>query len=138
MSVTIGLALTKDNILTSNQRLHWADENRRTRCIRDMALVWSRYHRPAKMHAATCDVVVAWSPLKRVRDAHNIQPSAKAAIDGICGDYGLLPGDDDRYLKAVTFTAADEATSLPGVVAFLSLTFTPVEPADTRGGSDGT
>ena len=134
MTATIGLALSKANILTSNQRLHWADKARRTQTIRDMAHVWARHERPAKMQAATLEVVVAWPPLKRVRDAHNIQPSAKAAIDG-CMDYGLLPGDDDRYLKAVTFTAADRPATLPGVAAYMTLIFTPVEPALTHGGT---
>ena len=127
-TATINIALTKDTLLTSNMRPHWADKNRRTQAIRDMALVWARHLRPAKMQAATLEVVVAYGPLKRIRDAHNVQPSAKAAIDGIVGDYGLLPGDDDRYLKAVTFTAANEATDLPGVAAYLTLTFTEVSP----------
>lgn len=125
MTATIGLALTKATILTSNQRLNHWEKARRTRAIRDMALVWSRYERPAKMQAATLEVVVAWPPLKRIRDAHNIQPSLKAAVDG-CMDYGLLPGDDDRYLKAVTFTAADRPTTLPGVAAYMTLIFTEV------------
>lgn len=135
MTAVINIALTKDNILSSNQRLNHWEKARRTRAIRDMALVWARYLKPAKMQAATLDVVVAYSPLKRIRDAHNVQPSVKAAIDGICGDYGLLPGDDDRHLKAVTFTAADEPTTLPGVACYITLTFTPVEPALTPGGT---
>lgn len=126
MTATVGIVLTKDNILSSNQRLNHFDKARRTRAIREMALVWSRYERPAKMQAATLEVVVSWPPLKRTRDAHNLQPSAKAAIDGVVGDYGLLPGDDDRYLKAVTFTAAAEACTLPGVAAHMALIFTEV------------
>lgn len=126
MTAVINLALSKDTLLTSNQRLNHWDKARRTRAIRDMALVWARHLHPAKMQAATLEVVVAYGPLKRIRDAHNVQPSAKAAIDGVVGDYGLLPGDDDRYLKAVTFTAADEPTTLPGVAAYLTLTFTEV------------
>ena len=128
MTAVINIALTKQNIITSNQRLNHFDKARRTRAIRDMALVWARHLKPEKMQAATLDVLVAYSPLKRIRDAHNVQPSAKAAIDGIVGDYGLLPGDDDRYLKAVTFTAADEPTALPGVAAYLTFTFTEVTP----------
>lgn len=128
MSVTIGIALTRDNLLSSNQRLNHFDKARRTRAIRDMALVWARHLRPEPMQAATLDVVVAYPPLKRTRDAHNLQPAAKAAIDGIVGDYGLLPGDDDQYLTRVTFFAADEATTLPGVACFMSLTFTEVTP----------
>ncbi len=126
MTATIPITLTKDSILTSNQRLHWAEKNRRTQAIRSMALAWSRYYRPAPMQAATLEVIVAWPPLKRIRDAHNIQPSAKAAIDGVVTDFGLLPGDDDQYLKAVTFTAADRPTTIPGVAAYMTLIFTEV------------
>lgn len=125
-TATISLALSKDTILSSNQRLNHFDKARRTRRIREMALVLARYERPAKMQAATLEVVVAWPKLKRVRDAHNIQPSLKAAVDGVVGDYGLLPGDDDRYLKSVTFKAADEVCKLPGVAAYLTLVFTEV------------
>jgi hypothetical protein len=126
VTVTIPIALSRDNLLTSNQRLNHFDKARRTRAIRDMALVWARHLHPAKMQAATLNVEVSWPPLKRTRDAHNLQPAAKAAIDGVVGDYGLLPGDDDRYLKAVTFTAADEACTLPGIACFIKLTFTEV------------
>jgi hypothetical protein len=51
----------------------------------------------------------------------------KAAIDGIVGDYGLLPSDSDLHLKAVTFTASEHRTTLPGVAAYLTLTFEEVE-----------
>jgi len=124
MTAVIGLAIQRDVLLTSNQRLHWADKARRTRVIRDMACVMALHHRPEKMRAATCDVEVRW-PDERQRDAHNLQPTVKAAIDGIVGDYGLLPSDSDRYLKAVTFTASEHRTTLPGVAAYLTLTFTP-------------
>ena len=128
MTITIGLALTRDNVLSSNQRLNHFDKARRTRAIRDMALVWARHLKPAPMQAATLEVVVAYPPLKRTRDAHNLQPAAKAAIDGIVGDYGLLPGDDDQYLRRVTFFAAEEATTLPGVACYMQLIFTEVTP----------
>ena len=125
MTASIILAITKDALLTSNQRLHWRPKADRTRAIRDMALVWCRYERPAKMQAATCAVEVKWGD-RRQRDAHNLQPSIKAAIDGIVGDYGLLPGDSDRYLKALSITASDEVHDTPGVACFLTLTFTEV------------
>jgi crossover junction endodeoxyribonuclease RusA len=127
MTAVIKLAITKDTLLTSNQRLHWRPKADRTRAIRDMALVWCRYERATKMQAATCAVEVKWGD-RRQRDAHNLQPSIKAAIDGIVGDYGLLPGDDDRYLKALTITASEDVHTTPGVACYLQLTFTEVTP----------
>jgi len=121
----ISLAISRDTLLTSNQRLHWRTKADRTRAIRDMAHVMARHYRPAKMPAATCAVEVKW-PDNRVRDAHNLQPTVKAALDGIIGDYGLLPSDSDQHLKAVTFTASDERTTLPGVAAYLTFTFEEV------------
>jgi len=126
MSAVINLAISRDTLLTSNQRLHWRTKADRTRAIRDMAHVMARHYRPAKMPAATCEVEVRWPALNRIRDAHNLQPTVKAALDGIIGDYGLLPSDSDQYLKAVTFTASDERTTLPGVAAYLTFTFEPV------------
>jgi hypothetical protein len=125
MTAVIHLAIMRDTLLTSNMRLHWRTKADRTRAIRDMAHVMARHTRPAKMQAATCVVEVQW-PDNRVRDAANLEPTAKAAIDGIVGDYGLLPSDSDRHLKAVTFTASDERTTLPGVAAYLTFTFEEV------------
>lgn len=125
VTAVISLAISRDTLLTSNQRLHWRTKADRTRAIRDMAHVMARHIRPAKMPAATCAVEVKW-PDNRTRDAHNLQPTVKAALDGIVGDYGLLPSDSDQHLKAVTFTASDQRTTLPGVAAFLTFTFKPV------------
>jgi len=125
VTAVISLAISRDVLLTSNMRPHWAEKARKTRAIRDMAHVWARHYRPAKMQSATCVVEVQW-PDNRHRDAANLEPTAKAAIDGIVGDYGLLPSDSDQHLKKVTFTASDERTTLPGVAAFLTFTFEPV------------
>jgi len=126
VTAVIHLAISRDVLLTSNMRPHWAEKARKTRAIRDMAHVWARHYRPAKMPAATCAVEVKW-PDNRVRDTHNLQPTVKAALDGIIGDYGLLPSDSDQHLKAVTFTASDQRTTLPGVAAYLTFRFTEVE-----------
>jgi crossover junction endodeoxyribonuclease RusA len=127
VTAVITLAINKDTLLTSNQRLHWRPKADRTKAIRDMALVWCRHTRPPKMQAATCAVEVKWSD-RRQRDAHNLQPTIKAAIDGIVGDYGLLPGDSDRYLKGLTITASEDVHSTPGVACYLTLTFSEATP----------
>jgi hypothetical protein len=124
MTAVLRLAISRDILLTSNDRIHWREKARRTRAIREMAHILAKHERPAKMPAATCEASVKWSFLKRIRDAHNLQPTVKAAIDGVVGDYGLLPSDSDRHLRALTFTSADETHSTPGVACFLTLTFT--------------
>lgn len=135
MTAVIHLALSRDVLLTSNDRWHWAEKARRTKAIREMALILARFERPTKMPAATCEATVTWSKLKRIRDAHNLQPSVKAAVDGVVGDYGLLPSDSDQHLKALTFTSADETHSTPGVACFLTLTFTPARASTTHRGT---
>ena len=126
MNAVISMAVSRDVVLTSNQRIHWATKARHTKVIRDMANIMALAARPPKMPAATCEVVVKWSNLKRIRDAHNLQPTVKAAIDGIVGDYGLLPTDSDQHLKALTFTSTDEVHSTPGVAVYLTFRFTEV------------
>lgn len=126
MNATIHLAISREVLLTSNQRKHWADKARNTRVIRDMAYVMALAQQPRSMPAATCEAIVKWSNLKRARDAHNLQPTVKAAIDGIVGDYGLLPSDSDEHLKALTFTSSDEVHTTPGVACYLTLRFTEV------------
>lgn len=126
MTTDITLAISRDVVLTSNQRKHWATKARHTKVIRDMAHVMAISVRPRKMPAATCEAVVKWSNLKRIRDAHNLQPTVKAAIDGIVGDYGLLPSDSDEHLKALTFTSSDEVHTSRGIACYLTLKFTEV------------
>lgn len=125
--VVIHLAISRDILLTSNQRLNRWEKARRTRAIRDMANVMCRYTRARLMQAATLEVVVKW-PDHRRRDAANLEPTGKAAIDG-CVDAGLLPDDSDKHLRKVSYSSSDERTTIPGVACTLTLTFTPIEGA---------
>jgi crossover junction endodeoxyribonuclease RusA len=121
---TIHLAISRDVLLTSNQRLHWAAKARRTKAIRDMAFVMCKHPKRPHLPAATLEVVAKWGN-RRARDAANIEPTAKAAIDG-CVDAGLLVDDSQRYLKKVSYVISDETHSVPGLACYLSLTFTEV------------
>jgi crossover junction endodeoxyribonuclease RusA len=126
MSTVVHLAISRDVLLTSNMRPHWATRARHTRAIRDMAWVLAKQAKVRTMHAATLEVVTKW-PDNRRRDAENIQPTAKAAIDG-CVDAGLLTDDSQRHLKKVSYSIADDTHSIPGVACFVTLTFTEVTP----------
>jgi hypothetical protein len=126
MSVTIHLAISRDVLLTSNTKAHWATKARHTKVIRDMAWIMAKHQRVQLMPAATLEVVTKW-PDHRVRDAENIAPTSKAAIDG-CVDAGLLTDDSSRYLTHVGYAIDDETHKTPGVACFMTLTFTPVTP----------
>lgn len=133
MSAVIHIAVSRENLLNSNDRIHWATKARATKALREMAFVMCQHHRPAKMTAATCDVTVTW-PDNRVRDALNLEPTIKACLDGIIGDakhpcsYQLLPSDSDRHLLKVSTSASPERTKTPGVAAYLTFTFSEVSP----------
>lgn len=126
MTVVIGIAISRDVLLTSNQRKHWAEKARHTRVIRDMAWVMAKSKRVQLMPAATLDVVTKWGN-RRVRDAENISPTVKAAIDG-CVSAGLLTDDSSRYLKKVSYAISDDTHNFDGVACFLELTFSEVTP----------
>lgn len=126
MNTTVTLAISRDVLLTSNQRKHWAEKARHTKVIRDMAWVLCMHPKRAHLPAATCDVVVTWGD-KRRRDAESIAPTAKAAIDG-CVDAGLLTDDSDRYLKKVSYSNAKETHKVSGLACYVTLTFTEVTP----------
>jgi hypothetical protein len=132
MTAVISLAISRENLLSSNMRIHWGAKARATRAIREMAFVMCQHARPARMPAATCEVVVTW-PDNRQRDALNLEPTIKAAIDGIIGDlksdrcsYMLLPSDSDQHLRKVSTSASPERIKTPGIAAYLTFTFTEV------------
>lgn len=124
MTAVIHLAISRDVLLTSNQRKHWAEKARHTRVIRDMAWILAKQAKVQTMHTATLEVVAKWGD-RRARDAENIAPTAKAAIDG-CIQAGLLTDDSSRFLKKVSYSIADDTHSIPGVACFLTLTFSEV------------
>ena len=128
--VKIHLCISRDVVLSSNVNLHWTERAKRVKVIRDMGIVMGRTVR-TKLHQATCEVEVTW-PDKRRRDAANLYPTCKAAIDGFI-DAELLLDDSDRYMKALTIKAAERTLRTPGVAAYLTFTFTPVQPANNGG-----
>lgn len=96
-SVTISLDVFAHEILTANQRLHWAEKARRTRVIRQRA----RYAKRGPEHyvpmgRARCVAYVTYRDRRR-RDSANVAPTLKACIDGVV-DSGLLPDDDNDHL----------------------------------------
>ena len=96
MTAEFTLEIPRHWLLTANQRGHW-----RRRAERTATLRWAARHAAVTtgaqpMNRARCTVLIHW-PDRRRRDAHNITPTIKAAIDGVV-DAGLLPDDDDTHL----------------------------------------
>ena len=96
-----GRPTSRQDWLTSNLRLNPHDYRRRVRAIRLLAALTARHETPI---TGLVDIrVTVCYPTRRHADAHNAQPAAKAAIDGLV-DAGLLAGDDERYVRDVTFS----------------------------------
>lgn len=80
--------------LTLNERLHWAERNRRTQEIREdvgwLVTMWRESRKPFAQARVTLTV---HPPDRRRRDLDNLSPTVKACIDGVV-DAGLLEDDD--------------------------------------------
>ncbi len=125
-NVSITVAVPAAEVLTSNQRLHWRVKAKKTSDIRRRAWrAWSNAGDP-RMERARCVAHLAY-PNNRKRDVSNLQPTIKAAIDGIVsgpsshkGRGGfLLPDDDDAHLIGPDLRHTDGDIT-PG---FLTITF---------------
>lgn len=92
---TIRIRLRMADTIGLNSREHWAPTAKKAKTIRLMGHLTARGRKP--MTRATLVARIGW-PDRRQRDAHNLMPTLKAAIDGIVGDAGLLPNDSDEYL----------------------------------------
>jgi hypothetical protein len=108
--------------LNANERLHWAAKSVRTAAWRGHAARMAVAAGLPKHQRAHITVTVSF-PDKRRRDVHNLFPTAKAIVDGLVADYGLLPGDDDRYLVGPDMRRGEKCAGLP----VFTVTITPLD-----------
>lgn len=86
--------------LTANQRLHWAEKARRTRDVRQ-AIGWRACTVPCPKGVRLM-VQLHYRPGdSRRRDAPNLWPTQKAAVDGLV-DAGLVPDDTAEWVQELT------------------------------------
>lgn len=93
-------------LLSLNQRLHWAEQNRRAQVLKKAAWVMALNAKIPHLDRVVITAEHQPPPDGRHRDGDNYAPSAKAATDGIVAA-GCLPGDDKRYV-AGTFCTIGE------------------------------
>lgn len=85
--------------LSENQRLHWAEKNRRVQSVKDAAHLMAVAGRLPK-GLERVGITLHWqATLRRRRDKDNPTPTLKAAIDGLVR-YGLVEDDDSEHVTA--------------------------------------
>ena len=88
--------------LTSNMRLHNRVRDDRIARLRTLAAVYARVQRLEPVTTTVNVLALVSYPTRAHADAHNAQPTVKAAIDGLV-DAGILAGDFGCYVHDVTF-----------------------------------
>lgn len=111
------------DLLTANQRLHWAEKSRRTRNLRAIARYAAHATAPI-LGPADLHVLIEW-PDRRRRDPDNWAPTVKALVDGLV-DAGILPDDDMQHRPTTTYAGGCDPTLRPRICR-ITLTLTPLE-----------
>jgi Holliday junction resolvase RusA-like endonuclease len=93
-------------LLSSNGRYHWSVRAAITHDIRKAAWACAKQAKIPPLKRAS--IIVEYQPplVKRKRDAENVQPSGKAAIDGIT-DALVFADDNSEYVVSVKYTIGE-------------------------------
>lgn len=105
-------------ILTANQSLHFHDRSDRVEALAAVVTRLVRAQRPPPFTGQVDVLVEYWSPPHRkadrhplssqeVKDAENIAPTSKAAIDALVRS-GVLVNDSRKWVRQVTYRIAAE------------------------------
>lgn len=102
------LPISRANLLTANDKPHWARRAALTKQLRRWGYLLGREGQGvARLHLTRARVEFEFTyPDRRRRDRSNLAPTVKALMDGMI-DAGLLPDDADRYLDGPHTVIAD-------------------------------
>ena len=102
------LPILRANLLTANDKHHWARKAALTKQLRLWGYLLAREGQgDARLHLTRARVEFEFAyPDRRRRDRHNLAPTVKALMDGLI-DAGLLPDDADRFLDGPHTIIAD-------------------------------
>lgn len=97
--------LARAQMISDNDRLHWAVEARRVTYLRRLSALQKR-SRAGDLHMPLAQCVATWqAPTRRAFDSANWNPTVKALVDGVCTGptkrrwpSALLPDDDNAHL----------------------------------------
>lgn len=96
-------------LITSNHRSnHWGPRHKLTAAIKGAAILLARQAKIPELGRVSFVAEFRPPPGRRriVREAHNLAPAVKAAIDGVM-TAGVIRDDSDKYVAEVTFRAGD-------------------------------
>ena len=85
-------------LLNANHRPHWSARARVTKDLRWAAYVIAKRAKIPRLARAHVTCIYQPPPVRAVKDAANLAPSAKALVDGALVDAGVLTDDSDLYL----------------------------------------
>lgn len=103
-AVTYHFAIQREQMISQNQRLHWAARARLTEHLRTLG-AWKARSVGLKLTPPVRLRIHLTYPDARKRDAENYAPSIKSLVDGIVTDFGLIPGDDDAQIVERVWTS---------------------------------
>ena len=89
-------------LLSSNQRLHWAVKAKRVKALREWAGWEARRLKAPRMERVMLTVWVHPGARTRRIDQSNYHPTVKALVDGVV-EAGALPDDSGRHVIAETY-----------------------------------
>jgi Holliday junction resolvase RusA-like endonuclease len=102
--------------VNANGREHYHAKGRKVAAIRERAGWAARAARMTSPHERTRVVMhLFYPPTARKRDASNLQPTAKAIMDGMT-DARVWPDDNDRHVVGPDLRAAQESSGVKGVL----------------------
>lgn len=90
------------DLLSANQRLHWAVRAKRVKALRQWAGFEARRLEMPKAERVAVSVWVHPGPRTRRLDPPNYADTVKAVIDGVV-DAEVLPDDTGKHVIAVTY-----------------------------------
>lgn len=120
-AITLLMPYTEE-LLTSNQRLHWRPEHNIRQQLRAAAAELAATRRLPRLERAAVFYVLHPRPLSRKRDPGNWAPTVKAYVDGLVTDGGLLPDDSHEFLMGPT-----PVMGAPVTTGFARMTLVVVE-----------
>lgn len=108
MNTTLMFEVHADLWISANDRLHWGDEAKRTKSLRQLGHVTARNQRVVDMSPCHVAAFIGFTR-NGTADPANANPTVKALLDGIT-DAGAWPDDDHVHVIGPTFLRDPKST----------------------------